>query len=79
MRPLKSIISLALAGVLLLAGTPVQAEAGALYRADEGYYDPMLLGEHDKIVVIDPGHGGPWETGACSGGLVERDLNLKIS
>lgn len=79
MRPLKSIISLALAGVLLLAGTPVQAEAGALYWADEGYYDPMLLGEHDKIVVIDPGHGGPWETGACSGGLVERDLNLKIS
>lgn len=32
----------------------------------------------DKLVVIDPGHGG-WEPGAVVGGLKEKDLNLDIS
>ena len=31
-------------------------------------------------VVVDPGHGGEWDTGAVGpNGLVERDLNLKLS
>lgn len=32
----------------------------------------------EKLVVIDPGHGG-METGSASGGLVEKNLNLDIS
>ncbi len=32
----------------------------------------------EKLVVIDPGHGG-LETGAASGGLVEKTLNLDIA
>lgn len=35
---------------------------------------------HDIRVVIDPGHGGPIDTGAVGpNGLVERDLNLDLS
>jgi N-acetylmuramoyl-L-alanine amidase len=31
-------------------------------------------------IVIDPGHGGPWNTGAVSpSGLVEKEINLDIS
>lgn len=30
-------------------------------------------------VVIDPGHGGSVDTGAVQNGIIERDLNLKIS
>ena len=31
-------------------------------------------------VVLDPGHGGRWDTGAVGpNGLVERDLNLRLS
>lgn len=31
-----------------------------------------------KVVVIDPGHGGPF-TGACHNGLVEKDVALDVS
>lgn len=35
---------------------------------------------HDITVVLDPGHGGPIDTGAVGpNGLVERDLNLELS
>jgi N-acetylmuramoyl-L-alanine amidase len=31
-------------------------------------------------IVVDPGHGGPWNTGAVSpGGLVEKEINLDIA
>lgn len=34
----------------------------------------------DATIVIDPGHGGPWNTGAVSpSGLVEKTVNLDIS
>lgn len=30
--------------------------------------------------MLDPGHGGPWDSGAVgSNGLAERDLNLAVS
>ncbi|MCP4965032.1 MAG: N-acetylmuramoyl-L-alanine amidase [bacterium] len=32
------------------------------------------------VIVLDPGHGGPWNTGAVSpGGLVEKEINLDIA
>ena len=35
---------------------------------------------HDAEVVLDPGHGGPRETGSVgANGLVERDLNLSVA
>ncbi len=34
----------------------------------------------DATIVIDPGHGGPWNTGAVSpSGLVEKTINLDIA
>lgn len=33
---------------------------------------------NEKLVVIDPGHGGT-EVGAVSKGIFEKDLNLDIS
>ncbi|MDX2466033.1 MAG: N-acetylmuramoyl-L-alanine amidase [Acidimicrobiia bacterium] len=34
----------------------------------------------DAVIVIDPGHGGPWNTGAVSpSGLVEKAVNLDIA
>ncbi len=32
-----------------------------------------------RVVVIDPGHGGPSRPGAAYSGVMEKDLNLKIS
>ena len=35
---------------------------------------------HDVDVVIDPGHGGPVDTGAvASTGLMEKEINLRVS
>ena len=35
---------------------------------------------HQTQIVLDPGHGGWWDTGAVGpNGLVERDLNLTLS
>jgi N-acetylmuramoyl-L-alanine amidase len=35
---------------------------------------------HDVDVVLDPGHGGPIDTGAVgSNGLKEKDINLRVS
>lgn len=34
----------------------------------------------EATIVVDPGHGGPWNTGAVSpGGLVEKTVNLDIA
>jgi N-acetylmuramoyl-L-alanine amidase len=34
----------------------------------------------EAVIVVDPGHGGPWNTGAASpSGLVEKDINLDIA
>jgi N-acetylmuramoyl-L-alanine amidase len=46
--------------------------------------DPALLTEGTPIyevdVVIDPGHGGPVDTGAVGrSGLAEKDINLQVS
>jgi N-acetylmuramoyl-L-alanine amidase len=30
-------------------------------------------------VVIDPGHGGPIDTGAVQNGIIERDLNMSVA
>lgn len=33
----------------------------------------------NAVIVVDPGHGGPWNTGAASpSGLVEKTINLDI-
>lgn len=50
---------------------------------NNGYIDTVIdvlkpYTAADKLVVIDPGHGG-LETGATSGGLAEQHLNLDIS
>ncbi|MDR1638493.1 MAG: N-acetylmuramoyl-L-alanine amidase [Clostridiales bacterium] len=34
---------------------------------------------YEKIVIIDPGHGGAIDTGAAHYGLVEKELNLDIA
>ena len=46
--------------------------------------NPALLSEgtpiYDVDVVIDPGHGGPVDTGAVGrSGLAEKDINLQVS
>ncbi len=34
----------------------------------------------DAAIVLDPGHGGPWNTGAVSpSGVIEKDINLDIA
>lgn len=38
----------------------------------------MLVGDGNRIIVIDPGHGGS-DPGACSHGMKEKDLTLDIS
>lgn len=30
-------------------------------------------------VCIDPGHSGPYEAGACAGGVTEATMNIAIS
>lgn len=32
-----------------------------------------------RVVVIDAGHGGPSRPGAVAGGVMEKDINLKVS
>lgn len=53
------------------------------YDNNNSYIDTVIdvivpPSPNDKIVVIDPGHGG-LETGAYSNGLTEKALNLDIS
>ncbi|MCD4782652.1 MAG: N-acetylmuramoyl-L-alanine amidase [Candidatus Eremiobacteraeota bacterium] len=38
----------------------------------------MLAGDGNRVIVIDPGHGGS-DPGACSHGMKEKDLTLDIA
>ncbi|MCY3851475.1 MAG: N-acetylmuramoyl-L-alanine amidase [Acidimicrobiaceae bacterium] len=70
--------------------TPTGVPVAVLGRTDSGYLVRTPCGNtaevsegvfiNDARVVIDPGHGGPVDTGAIGpNGLVERDLNLTLS
>ena len=72
--------------VVTSRGIPV----AVLDRTDTGYVVRTPCGGTAEIsvgmsidsvqVVLDPGHGGRWDTGAVGpNGLVERDLNLTLS
>lgn len=39
---------------------------------------PATAGPRKRVVVLDPGHGGP-ESGASAVGLAEKDVNLEIA
>ncbi len=45
--------------------------------------EPASVGEGfdfaDAVIVVDPGHGGPSNTGAVAGGLVEKVVNAEIA
>ena len=34
---------------------------------------------HELKIVLDPGHSGPFEPGACAGGVTEAGINLQIA
>ena len=70
--------------------TPLGIPVAVLGRTDSGYLVRTPCGNtaevskgvliNDVRVVIDPGHGGPVDTGAVGpNGLVERDLNLTLA
>ncbi|MXW57044.1 MAG: N-acetylmuramoyl-L-alanine amidase [Acidimicrobiia bacterium] len=72
--------------VLSPLGIPVevlgQSDSGYLVRTPCGNAEVVSAGTSiDRAkVVIDPGHGGKWDTGAVGpNGLIERDLNLTLS
>ncbi len=72
-------------GLLTPTGVPVavieRTGCGYLVRAPWGDTVEIATGEpiEGVRVVIDPGHGGRWESGAVGGnGLAERDLNLTL-
>ncbi len=69
--------------------TPTGIPVAVLERTDSGYLVRTPCGNtaevskgvpiNDVQVVIDPGHGGPVDTGAVGpNGLIERDLNLTL-
>lgn len=72
--------------VLTPLGIPVavlgESDAGLLVQTPCGSTAVISSGVPiDRAqVVIDPGHGGKWDTGAVGpNGLIERDLNLNLS
>ena len=72
--------------MMTAAGVPVavieRTGSGYVVRAPWGGITEIATGEpiEGVQVVIDPGHGGRWESGAVgSNGLAERDLNLTLS
>ena len=74
------------AAVLTPSGIPVavldRTATGFLVRTPCGSTAEVSAGVpmESARVVLDPGHGGRWDTGAVGpNGLVERDLNLKLS
>lgn len=73
-------------GLITDTGVPVQILASLLestiVMTPCGRVAEIVGGEplHGIQVVLDPGHGGPIDTGAVGpNGLVERDLNLELS
>jgi N-acetylmuramoyl-L-alanine amidase len=68
------------------AGVPVavlaETAAGYIVRTTCGSTGYVSGGEpiSEAAVVLDPGHGGPIDTGAVGpNGLMEKDINLKVS
>ena len=70
--------------------TPLGIPVAVVGRSDGGYLVRTPCGGTEVVsagepieraqVVIDPGHGGQWDTGAVGpNGLIERDLNLTLS
>ena len=73
------------AALITPTGVPVvvlgRAEGGILVRTPCDSTAVILSGVplEGVRVMIDPGHGGPWASGAIgANGLVERDLNLTL-
>ncbi|MDE0066274.1 MAG: N-acetylmuramoyl-L-alanine amidase [Acidimicrobiaceae bacterium] len=73
-------------GLITPTGIPVavtgRTDSGYLVRTPCGHTAEVSKGVfiNGARVVIDPGHGGPVDTGAIGpNGLVERDLNLTLS
>ena len=73
-------------GLVTPTGVPVAVlgltESGYLVRTPCGHAAEVSKGVfiNGAQVVIDPGHGGPVDTGAIGpNGLIERDLNLTLS
>ncbi len=69
--------------------TPTGVPVAVLERIGSGYLVRTPCGNTAEVsegvfingarVVIDPGHGGPFDTGAAGpNGLIERDLNLTL-
>ncbi len=58
----------------------VPAPAAAEPRSPDGYpLHPFLpAGGRARVVVLDPGHGGP-EVGSAGAGVAEKDINLSIA
>lgn len=72
--------------VITPLGIPVEvirrSGAGYLVRTPCGNTAEVSAGTpiEEARVVLDPGHGGSWNTGAIGpNGLVESDLNLRLS
>ena len=60
------------------AWVPVDGVLAQLGAPERG--DGLLATMADATVVIDPGHGGPWNNGASGQGRVyEKDVNLVIA
>lgn len=49
------------------------------YLREEHAWERSRTGVADKVVVLDPGHGGPADPGCSSEGILESDLVLDIA
>lgn len=49
------------------------------YLREEHAWESTRTGVADKVVVIDPGHGGPQDLGCAAEGIYESDLVLDIA
>lgn len=71
---LRSMLALALAFILVLAGAFELPRQGA-----EDEHEALALALLGKVIVIDAGHGG-FDPGAVGGaGTLEKDVNLAVS
>lgn len=77
----KKIIAAFLSAVLvtgLFAGAGTGISTGVTAQAAGTKEDPVLADENDRVIVIDPGHGGS-DSGAVGHGFKEKTLNLQIA
>ena len=51
----------------------------ALLMSVHTYAAPLAGSPKQRVVVIDPGHGGPSRPGAVNGKHYEKSINLKVS